>query len=171
MIQAASIIAAQNANSGHPVVGPFWPSMLSQCFGRRFRVSLVQTVGHSVSELLRQSGGITHLDLSVSGDWSANRPNKSPVCGVDVVGQCERNNREDEVGVLCEGEINGGSSNVRNMGCARDDECFWKQRTQRTLQCELGKLELHAREKFARVNACEESVLFNTSRYKRIAIS
>ena len=59
----------------------------------------------------------------VSGDCSANRPNKSPVCGLEVV-QCEGNNREDEVGVLCEGEVNGGSGNVRNMTCARDDECF-----------------------------------------------
>ena len=38
------------------------------------------------------------------------RQNKSPVCGVVVVGQCDGNNREDEVGVLCEGEVNGGSA-------------------------------------------------------------
>ena len=30
----------------------------------------------------------------------------------------------------------------------------------RTLQCELEKLEPHARDKFARVNSCEVSVLF-----------
>ena len=45
-------------------------------------------------------------------------------CGVDVVGLCDGNNREDEVGVVCEGQIRGGSSNVRNMTCGRDDECF-----------------------------------------------
>ena len=38
-------------------------------------------------------------------------------------GQCEGNNREDEVGVLCECEVSGGSSNVRHT-CARDHECF-----------------------------------------------
>ena len=59
----------------------------------------------------------------MSGDCSAKRPNKSPVCGVEV-GQCERNNREDEVGVLSVGEVSGGSSNVRNMTCARDDDDF-----------------------------------------------
>ena len=43
------------------------------------------------------------LSAPVSGDCSANRPNKSTVCGVEVVGQSEGNSREDEVGVLCEG--------------------------------------------------------------------
>ena len=55
-------------------------------------------------------------------DCSAKRPNKSPVCEVEVVGQCERNNREDEVGVLSVGEVGGGSSNVWNMTRARGDE-------------------------------------------------
>ena len=48
----------------------------------------------------------------VSGDYSAKRPNKSPFCGVRVVGRCEGNNREDEVGVLSVGEFSGGSSNA-----------------------------------------------------------
>ena len=42
----------------------------------------------------------------------------------DEVGQCEGNNRENEVGVLCEGEVSGASGNVRNMTRVRDDECF-----------------------------------------------
>ena len=91
---------------------------------------------------------------TVSGDCSAKRPHKSPVCGAEVAGQSEGNNRGDEVGVLCEGEVSGGSSNVRNIACARNDACFGDKNTQRTLQCELEKLEPHAREKFARVNAC-----------------
>ena len=41
----------------------------------------------------------------VRRDCSANRPNKSPVCGVvcgvEVVGQCEKNSRENEFGMLC----------------------------------------------------------------------
>ena len=49
----------------------------------------------------------------VSGDCSANRPNKSPVCGVGVVGQCEGNNGEDEVEVLCEGDVSGGTHGMR----------------------------------------------------------
>ena len=36
--------------------------------------------------------------------------------------QAEGNNKEDEVGVLCGNEVNGGSSNVRNMTCVRDQE-------------------------------------------------
>ena len=60
----------------------------------------------------------------MSGDCSANRPNSNPDCVVEVVGQCERNNREDEVGVLCEGEVSGGSSTVLNMACVREDVSF-----------------------------------------------
>ena len=41
-----------------------------------------------------------------------------------MVGPCEGKNREDEIRVLCQGEVSGGSRNVRNMTCARDDECF-----------------------------------------------
>ena len=52
----------------------------------------------------------------VSGDCSA-KSAKQESSG-------EGNNREDEVGVLCEGEVSGGSSNVRKMTCARHDECF-----------------------------------------------
>ena len=59
---------------------------------------------------------------SVSGDCPANRPNKSPDCGVEVVGQGEGNNGEDEFGMLCKGDVSGGSINVRNMACVRDDE-------------------------------------------------
>ena len=59
------------------------------------------------------------LDQFVCGDCSAKRPNESRVCGVEVVGWCEENKREDEVGVLS-GEVSGGSSNVLNRRCARD---------------------------------------------------
>ena len=38
---------------------------------------------------------------------------ESSLRDVEMVDQCEGNNREDEVGVLCEGEVNDGSSNVR----------------------------------------------------------
>ena len=51
----------------------------------------------------------------VTGDCSGNRLNKSAVCGVEVEGQCEENNREDEVRVLCESDVSCGFSNVRNM--------------------------------------------------------
>ena len=71
-----------------------------------------------------------------------------------MVGQCGGNNREDEVGVLCENEVSGGSSNVRNTACARDGECFGNAHKR-----ELEKLEPHARKKIARVNACEVIVL------------
>ena len=56
----------------------------------------------------------------MSGDCSANRPNS----GVEVVGQCEGNSREDEVGVLCEGDVSGVSISVRNVACERGDESF-----------------------------------------------
>ena len=69
------------------------------------------------------------------------------------------NNREDEVGVLCESEVSGGSNNVRNMTLRARWWAFRRQRTQRTLQCELERLEPHTR-KLARVTACEVSILF-----------
>ena len=87
----------------------------------------------------------------MSGNCSAKRPNKSPVCGVEVVGQCEGNNREDEVGVLCQGGVSGGSSNVRNMTCARDGECFGDNAHKEHFNLSFS----HAREKFALVSACE----------------
>ena len=86
------------------------------------------------------------------------------------MGQCEGNNREDEVGVLCEGEVSGGSSNVRNMTFARDDECFG----------DIVSLS-HAREKFARVNECTvytprrfqgiRHVLHTSSSVRRMSLS
>ena len=82
----------------------------------------------------------------VSGDCSTKQPNKSPVCGVEVAGRCEGNKREDEVRVLSVGESSGGSSNVRNMTCARDDESLGDNAHKRTLQCELEKREPHARD-------------------------
>ena len=48
--------------------GTIGSSMLHQCFGRRFRGSLIQIVGQSVSGSLRNLENITHLDLSVCGD-------------------------------------------------------------------------------------------------------
>ena len=60
-----------------------------------------------------------------------------------MAGQCEGNNREDDVGVLCEGVVNGGSSNVRNTTCARDDECFGDNAHEEHCNVSLS----HAREK------------------------
>ena len=85
----------------------------------------------------------------VSGLFSAKRPNKTPVFGVEVVGRCEGNNREYEVGVLSVREVSGGSSNVRNMTCAREDECVGDSALK-----EHGNVSLsHAREKIASVSA------------------
>ena len=61
------------------------------------------------------------------------------------------NNREDEARVVSVGEVNGGSSNVRNMTCARDDESFGD--TAHKEQCNVSLS--HTREKFARVIACD----------------
>ena len=83
------------------------------------------------------------------------------VCGVEVVGQCEGNNREDEVGVLCEGGVSGGSSNVRSMTCARDDECVGDNAHKEHCNVSLS----HAREKIARVNSFEvRSTVYNSRR-------
>ena len=70
---------------------------------------------------------------------------------MELVGQCEGNNREDEVGVLCEGEVRGGSNNVRIMTCARDNECFGDNGHKEHCNVNLS----HARENVARVNGCE----------------
>ena len=79
---------------------------------------------------------------------------------MEVVGQCEGNSREDEVGVLCEGEVSGGSSNVRNMTRARDDECFGDNAHKEQRNGSLS----HAREKIARVNVCEVRCTVHTPR-------
>ena len=99
------------------------------------------------------------VSFRLNSGQHASRPKKRPVCGVGVAGQCEGNNREDEVGVLCDSEVSGGSSNVRNMACARDDECFVDKAHKEHCNVNFKKLEPRAREKFARVNACEVSVL------------
>ena len=62
-----------------------------------------------------------------------------------MVGQCEGNSSEDEFGVLCGGVAGAGSITVRNVTCARNDKSF-REKALRTLQCELEKLEPHARE-------------------------
>ena len=59
-----------------------------------------------------------------------NLRNKSPVCDGEEVGQCEGNSREDEFGVLCEGDVSGGSISVRNMACARESES-WRENAQK----------------------------------------
>ena len=67
---------------------------------------------------------VVHGLESVSRLCSATRPNKSP-CGVAQgfvlsEGQC----REEEVGVLSVEEKSAGPSKVRDMTCAREDDCF-----------------------------------------------
>ena len=65
-----------------------------------------------------------------------------------MVGQCAGNNREEEVGVPCQGGVSGGSSNVRNMTCGRDGECFGDNAHREHFNLSLS----HAREKNC---ACE----------------
>ena len=69
---------------------------------------------------------------------------------MEVVGQCDGNNRED-VGVLCKSEVSGLSSNVGNMTCARDDDCFENNADEEHCNVSFSP----ARENFARVAACE----------------
>ena len=108
--------------------------------------------------------------ITVSVDCSASRPNKSPVCGVDVAGQCEGNSGEDEAGKLCESDVTRGSISVRNMRCVRGDESFRENAHKEHCNVSLKKLEPHTQENFARVNACEASVLFTSPvAYKGIA--
>ena len=79
-----------------------------------YAVILVQVLLHSRKNRAVHRCSLPHsIQQLVSGYCSAKRPNKSPVCGVEVVGQCERNNREDEVEVLNVGVVSGGSSNAR----------------------------------------------------------
>ena len=47
-----------------------------------------------------------------------------------MVVRLERNSTEDEVGMLCESELSGGSSNVRNM-TARETVNVLEQHTER----------------------------------------
>ena len=54
------------------------------------------------------------------GACSANRTNSGVAVGV----QFEGNSSEEEVNVLCEGAVNGGSSGVRNVACEFCKFCF-----------------------------------------------
>ena len=55
------------------------------------------------------------LHAYVRGDCSANRPSSGVAAGV----QFEGDSSEEEVDVLCEGDVNGRSRRVRNMACER----------------------------------------------------
>ena len=57
--------------------------------------------------------------------------------------------REDEVRVLCESEVSGGSSSLRNTACARDDECFGNNADKEHCKVSLNNLS-HTHEKFLR---------------------
>ena len=95
----------------------------------------------------------------VSGDCSAKRPNESLVCGVEVVGRCEGNNREDEMGVLSVDEISGESSNVQNTTC----ETMTILETTHTKKTSM-------RKRIARVMRARRGVLFTPPvAYKGIA--
>ena len=63
------------------------------------------------------------------------------------------------------GEVSGGSSNVRDMACAREDECFGDNAHKEHCKASLKNLS-HTHEKFARVNACEVSVLFTPNEFR-----
>ena len=96
------------------------------------------------------------------------RPNKGVAVGV----QFERNSGEVEVDVLREGAVNGGSRSVRNMACERCEK-LCQDDADRNAGCNtnmrvLSDLEPRARENFARVKACEVSVLFSPFSGKRL---
>ena len=104
------------------------------------------------------------------GDCSANWPNSEVAVGV----QFEENSREEEVGVLCDGAVNGGSGSVQNMACERC-QCFLKMTRTEMMQYKhlsLVRPRVTRTRKNLRVQACEVSVLFAPPvAYKGIAIS
>ena len=117
-------------------------------------------VEQRILEQRSSAGNQKATSAAVSGDFSANRPNKSPVCGGKRHANVKGTTEKVQVGVLCEGEISGGSSNVRNMTCARDDERFGDNAHKEHNNVRLS----HAREKIARVNACEVRCTVGTTR-------
>ena len=52
-----------------------------------------------------------------------------------MVRKCEENSGKDEFGVLCEGDVSGGSISMRNMECARGDESLKENAHKESLQC------------------------------------
>ena len=55
--------------------------------------------------------------------------------GVAIGVQFERNSSEDQIHVLCEGAVSGGSSNVRNMAWERGESSFWDDAHKESQQC------------------------------------
>ena len=92
----------------------------------------------------------------MSGDWSANRPNKSLIGGAQEFVGLGGKSREEEVGVLSV-ECEDGSSKVRNMTCARDDDYYFEKQDTKKMQLVLLS---HARQKFASVMRARCGVLF-----------